>query len=290
MDAFIAHLVVFLCIYWMLALSMDLLLGFAGIFNLAQGALFGLAAYSAGVSTTHFGVNPWIGLSIGILIASIAGVLIGALTTRLDADYLALATLGLAACFEGIVRNWTAITGGARGLGGIPKLELFTIPLRHPINFVSLAIISAVVCAWVVHRFARSQLGAITLALQESVPHTQALGFGPGEVRFLVAVLSGAMAGVAGGLYAFYLGTLDPTRFTANEAFLVASIVIVGGRASALGALIGAAFFVGLPEILRFTVRTSSESAAIREIVLACCVLGTLLVRPRGVLGRRWIE
>jgi len=287
MEIYLAHLVVFLGIYWILAASLDLALGYGGLFNIGHAAFYGIGAYTSALLTVHLPVSFLVALVFGAIFAAVVALLVGVSVFRLHGDYLALATLAFGVVVEGVLRNWTQLTGGSRGLVGIPQVEFFGFTIAGPPAYAGLIVVFAAGVALLLQRITKSQFGRVVQSIRSDEVAAAALGTNVREFKLTVLVLSAFFAGVAGALYAHYLGSLDPGRFTITESFLIISMIVVGGTTSLRGALIGAAIILLLPEPLRLLDLSSARLAAIREMLFALLLLGVLILRPQGIMGKR---
>lgn len=287
METYVAHLVVFLGIYWMLTASLDLALGYGGLFNIGHAAFYGIGAYTAGLLTVHTPMHFLPALLFGGMLSALVAVLVGLSVFRLRGDYLALATLAFGVIVEGVLRNWTQLTGGSRGLAGIPPVAFFGLTITGPLAYAGLVVSFATLVALVLHRITRSHFGRVVQGIRSDEIAAAALGTNVREFQLLVLTLSAFFAGTAGALYAHYLGSLDPGRFTITESFLIISMVVIGGTTSLRGALLGTALILFLPEPLRLLKLSSARVAAMREILFALFLLSVLILRPQGIIGKR---
>lgn len=287
MDSYIAHLIVFVGIYWILASSLDLALGYCGLFNIGHAAFFGIGAYTAALLTRDAGVPFVPAWLIGGILAALVAFLLGLSVLRLYDDYLALATLAFGVIVEGVLRNWTGLTGGSRGLGGIPQVSMFGVTLASPLTYAALVMTCAAMVAFLLKRISKSHFGRVVQSIRSDQIAAASFGTNVKEYKLTVLALSACFAGLAGGLYAHYLGSLDPGRFTINESFLIVSMVVIGGTTSLRGAFIGAALLLLLTEPLRLLELTSPRIAAIREMLFALTLLGVVLLRPQGIVGKK---
>jgi branched-chain amino acid transport system permease protein len=287
MELYLAHLVVFLGIYWILTASLDLALGYGGLFNIGHAAFYGIGAYTAALLTVHTPMHVLLALICGGMLSAFVGLFVGLCVFRLHDDYLALATLAFGVIVEGVLRNWTQLTGGSRGLTGIPQVDLFGLTIAGPPAYAVLVVIFAALITLVLHRITRSHFGRVVQSIRSDEVAAAALGTNVREFKLSVLALSAFFAGIAGGLYAHYLGSLDPRRFTITESFLIISMVVIGGTTSLRGAFIGTAIVLLLPEPLRLFKLTSARLAAIREMLFALLLLSVLILRPQGIIGKR---
>jgi branched-chain amino acid transport system permease protein len=289
MENYLAHLVVLLGIFWILTASLDLALGYGGLFNIGHAAFYGIGAYASALLTVHTPIPFLPALLLGGILAALVALLVGLSVLRLHGDYLALATLAFGVIFEGVMRNWTQLTGGSRGLGGIPQVDLFGLAIAGPPAYAGFVVVFAAMVALLLQRITKSHFGRVVQSIRSDEVAAAALGTNVKEYKLTVLALSAFLAGVAGALYAHYLGSLDPGRFTITESFLIISMVIIGGTMSLRGALIGTAIILLLPEGLRLLELSSATLAVIRQMIFALLLVGVLVLRPAGILGKKML-
>lgn len=205
---------------------------------------------------------------------------------RVKGDYLALVTLAFGVIFVDVSRNWVGFTGGPIGLPGIPHVRILGLVVSSPPAYCALVLVFVAMTYFLLRRVVRSPFGRTLEAVREDEVPAASLGIHVHVRKVQALVVSSFIAGIAGSLYAHYLAYIDPNRFSIMESFQIISIVIIGGAGSLTGALIGAAFFVLLPEILRLLPLTSAELAAVRQIIFALVILAVLILRPKGILGK----
>jgi branched-chain amino acid transport system permease protein len=273
------HVAIMAGIFTILALSLNLLLGYTGQLSLGHAAFFGIGAYTSALLALKLEWPFWIGLPAAALAAGLAGWAIGRLALKVRGAYFVLVTISFAGVISLVSVNWMELTNGPLGLPGVPAPELASISFRTKSAYYYLVLLAAAVAYLVCHRLVHSRLGRAFLALRENEALAESVGVDPVRTLVLAAVVSAAMAGVAGSLYAHY------TRFVSPEVFLFAYtvtmviMVVAGGKGTLLGPVIGALLFTVLPEALR-------EAMAWQWQMLAYGVLLVLLVYflPRGIV------
>lgn len=237
-------------IHALLVVGLNLLLGYAGQISLGHAAFFGLGAYTSGILTATYGVNPWLALPAGLLVAGAAAFLVGVPALKLRGYYLAMATLGFGIIVYIIFNQTQAWTGGPSGLSGIPSLSLAGIPLDRPDRLFLLI--------WPVLGFilllsanlVDSRLGRALRALHDSEAAAQSLGVDTARAKLLIFIWSALYAALAGSLYAHTLNFIAPSSFGFMFSIKLVTMVVVGGMASIWGSLLGAAVLTVLPELL----------------------------------------
>lgn len=273
-------------IYAILALSLNLLIGYAGLFSVGHGAFYGIGAYAGALFATRLGLPFWIEMPAAGVIAGAVGYAIGRPILRLRDDNLALATFGLAVITFSVLNNWDDLTRGPLGIRGIPKPTLFSLHIDHLWSYALLVGVCVCVTLLSIERITNSPFGKVLEAIRED--EIAALAVGKSTTRFKTAafVIAAFFAGVAGVLYAHYTTYIDPTSFGTGESFLIFSMVIFGGMGSNLGAIVGAAVLTALPDLLRFTGLPGGVAGQMRDVIYGALIVIVINWRPQGLLGR----
>lgn len=237
-------------IHTLLALGLNMLMGYAGQISLGHAAFFGLGAYGTGILTTHFQWSPWASLPVVLFFAGFSGYLIGRPVLRLSGYYLAMGTLGLGIIAHVVFREWDTFTGGASGLVGIPPLVLgrLIVGLGRTGFFTVWAtvILFFVLCG----RLVDSRIGRALRALGDSQGAAAACGVHTAHLKAVIFSFSAVMAALAGYLYAHLLGFISPSSFDFLMSIRMVTMVVIGGMASIWGSLLGASVITLLPEWL----------------------------------------
>lgn len=279
LENYVFHLTILVCVYSILTLSLNFAVGFAGLLNLGHVAFFGIGAYTSALLATN-GFPLWAGMLCGAMVGLAAGLLLALPTSRLQGDYLALATLGFTFIMQSVARNWTELTRGALGIPGIPKL------VEGNMLFVVIALGITAVCFWLFSRLAKSRFGKTCEAIRDDELAAKMLGKDTFVHKMVALGVSAFFAGLAGGLFAHYIQFVDPTIFSLPDLILLFSMMIVGGLASIRGAAVGTVILFLLPEPLRFIGLPSALVGPVREMLFALILLLILIYRPRGLWGK----
>jgi branched-chain amino acid transport system permease protein len=237
-------------IHALLVVGLNLLLGYAGQISLGHAAFFGLGAYTSGILTATYGVNPWLALPVGLVVAGVAAFLVGVPALKLRGYYLAMATLGFGIIVYIIFNQTQELTGGPSGLSGIPSLSLGSFSLDSPDRLFILIWLILGVILILSANLVDSRLGRAVRALHESEPAAQSLGVNTFRAKLLIFVWSALYAALAGSLYAHTLNFIAPSSFGFMFSIKLVTMVVVGGMASIWGSLLGAAVLTVLPELL----------------------------------------
>lgn len=279
---YLLHLATIASIFVMLAVSLDLLLGHGGLFSLCHAALYGIGAYAASLLTTQLGLSFWMAWPLAMLCGAVGSLFISIPACRLKGDAFALLTLAFQVMVLGIVQNATPITGGPYGISGIPRPPLAD-------SMFGLALLSALLAAgsvWVVWRLSHSPFGRALRATRDGDVVAAAMGKDVPLLRIWSGIIAGAIAGLAGAVYAAYAGYIDPTSFSLSESFLILTIVALGGPASARGAVIGTLTVLLLPELLKAMDISQVYAANLQQIAFGLLLILMMYYRPQGLLGQ----
>ncbi len=267
-------------IYIILALALNVVVGFAGLLNLGFVAYYAIGAYSFALLNTKLGMGFWTAAPLAIMITTAAGFLFAVPALRLRGDYLALVTLGFGEIVRITLNNWDSFTNGPNGIGGISAPAFFGISLDTLTSFYYLVLVFVVITIIVMKRIQKSKLGRAWTAIRED--ETAALAMGIQTVRYkLYAVSFGAFwAGIAGCLFASKMRFISPESFSFMESVLILCMVILGGLGSIAGVIVGAVVLVALPEVLR-------EVQMYRMLALGAGIVFIMIFRPQGLFGGR---
>jgi branched-chain amino acid transport system permease protein len=278
-SAYHLHVVIMAGIFTILALSLNLLLGYTGQLSLGHAAFFGIGAYTAALLALLLEWPFWFGLPAAAALAGVAGWAIGRLALKVRGAYFVLVTISFAGVISLVSVNWMELTNGPLGLPGVPAPTLAGVSFRTKSAYYYLVLAAAAGSYLVCHRLVSSRLGRAFLALRENESLAESVGIDPTRTLVLAAVVSAAMAGVAGGLYAHYTRFVSPEVFLFSYTVTMVIMVVAGGKGTLAGPVVGAVLFTVLPEALR-------EAMAWQWQMLAYGVLLVLLVffLPRGIV------
>ena len=262
-------------IYALLAMSIDILAGYAGRTPLCHGAIFGVATYVVMYFVTTLGGSPWIGMLLGILAAVAVALVFAALAVRTTGVYFLLLTLALGMVVWGVCQRWTSVTGGENGLRGTVRPDW----LLDPTNFYYFVLAVGLLATFVMWRFVHSPFGLTLRGIRESESRMKSLGYQ--TTRHLIAgfLFSGLMAGVSGVLYALFNSFVSPSTVALAQSVKGLLMAIIGGVGTLLGGVVGAAVIIALENIVSsYTERWS--------MVLGLLFVLTMIFAPEGIVGK----
>lgn len=287
---YLIHILILVGIYAVLARSLDLLAGYTGLLSMAQGAFFGLGAYTSALLAVRAGASFPVGLLAGMSLAALASLMVSLPSLRLHDDYFVMATFGYQLIVYSVFNNCVALTRGPLGIPGIPPPAIFGLTFRAPTACLLLVGLCAAIAYLVVCLLTRVAYGRVLRAIREDEVLAQSLGKNTLRFKASAFMVSAALAASAGSLYAHYVTYISPASFGIMESILVLSMLVIGGAGSFWGPLVGAAVLVTLPEALRFVGMPSAVAANVRQILYGAALVGFMLWRPQGLLGEYTFE
>ncbi len=270
-------------IFGILAMSIDLLAGFAGRTSLAHGAIFGVATYVVVYAIEQAGASPVAAIALGIAAATTVAAVFALLAVRTSGVYFLLLTLALGMIVWGICLRWTDVTGGENGLRGNIRPAIL-VPHR---NFYWAVLAVATPLSLAMWRFARSPFGLTLRGIRDSETRMQSLGYHVPLHLFIGFTVSGVFAGIAGAMYAFFNNFVSPSTVSLAQSVEALLMAIVGGIGTLFGAFVGAATII----LLQNTVSTYTERW---PTVLGLVFIIVVIFAPEGIVGtvilaqRRW--
>jgi branched-chain amino acid transport system permease protein len=282
---YLLHILIMIAIYAILGLSFNLILGYTGLIAMCHAAFFAIGAYTSALLGVHFGTHFLIGIVAGMGVAGVISLLVAIPAIRVRDEYLIVTTLALLMIVYTVLMNWIDLTRGAAGLSGIPRPSLFGYPIATPTAFVPLLFGFAVLCFLVCWRIVHSPFGRVLRAIREDEVATESLGKNVRAFKVWVFVTGGALAAVAGSLFAHYMTYISPANFTINDTILIFAVVIIGGTANAWGPVVGAIILVSVMEALRFMEISPLIVGFTRQIAYGAVLIGFMCFRPQGFLG-----
>jgi branched-chain amino acid transport system permease protein len=283
-DPYVTHLLVLGSLAALLAVGLNVALGFAGLFSFAQGAFYGIGAYTSALLVTGAGAGVWGGFVAAGVAAGLAGFVLGLFTLRLGGHYLAIATFAFQEIVVLVIRNWDAVTRGNQGITGVPAPPPLALPGLAPIAFatelpyyyLTLAVLAVAVA--LTARLRASRLGLELLAVRDDETAARALGVRALRLKIFAFTASAVLAGLAGSLFAHYVRNVSPETFGVAASFGVLVAVLVGGIGTILGPVLGGLVLTFLPEYLR-------AFHDYRLTIYGALLIVVIIAMPTGVAG-----
>lgn len=265
-------------VFMLLAASLHLVTGVAGLLHLGHASLYGVGAYVAAILGADHGIGFTWGLPLAGLASAFIAFLVAIPTMRLISIYFAVATLGVGQMLFLIFQNWVELTNGPNGVLLFSGIGLFGFEIESDIGiyYVVAAIVS--ISILILNRLSHSYYGNALRSLREDDQCASAMGINVTVMKIQVFVISAFFAGIAGALWAYTTGYISPNDFHFSQSILVLAMVVVGGLGSLPGVLIGALLLILLPELLRGV-------GDIRNILVGLVMFGAILFLPKGLFG-----
>ena len=307
-------------LYVLLALGLNIVVGYAGLLDLGYVAFYAVGAYLfALLASPHLAetfpavqamvgnalhVPFWIVIPVGAAVAGLFGMLLGAPTLKLRGDYLAIVTLAFGEIIRIFLNNLDApvnITNGPKGISQIDSIHLFGLNLGRTLDlgfielpsvtlyyyfFLALVVLSVVIC----HRLELSRVGRAWMAIREDEIAAKAMGINTRNLKLLAFGMGATFGGVSGVLFASFQGFVSPESFSLQESVMIVAMVVLGGIGHIPGVVVGALLLAALPEVLRYVAGPLQEmtdgrldAAILRQLLIALAMIGIMLARPRGL-------
>lgn len=278
------HLLVLITIYGILAISLNLMVGMAGLFNLGLAAFYGIGAYTSAILARNFGVPVGLSLLAGVALAALIGFIIGLPTVKLVGDYLAVVTMGLGEITRAVFKNWVPVTRGPMGLPGIPHLSLFGFKLDTAPLFLGFSFLMILISFVLVERIRLSPFGRVLRGVREDEMGAQALGKNTYWYKMTALVVGSGLAGLAGGLFAHYMNFIDPSSFVMWLTFFIFLAIMMGGLGNTLGAVVATGVLMLLREGLRFAGLPPAIAAPLQQLIFGLLLILMTIFAPRGLI------
>jgi branched-chain amino acid transport system permease protein len=289
-NPYLIHIGALSAIYVIMALGLNITLGFAGLLDIGFAVYYGAGAYTSAQFAIHFGTSFWLGLVLGGLSASLFGFIVAWPALRVHDHYLGLVTLGYGLMMNLLARNLSFLTNGTDGVINIPppsigsysftqSLQFGPLSLPFQANFYYLAVTIALVTAFVSYRLRQSALGRSWDAIREDEVAARCSGVNTRGVKILAFSIGAFFGGIGGTIYAHMIGFISPENFSFLESMTILVMVVVGGAGNIMGVAIGAIILVVLPERFR-------EFEHLRLLFFGAALVLLMINRPEGLFPR----
>jgi branched-chain amino acid transport system permease protein len=278
------HTLIMAGIFAVLALSLNLLLGYTGQLSLGHAAFFGIGAYATALLTVKLEWSPWLGLAAAVALPALSGWVIGRLALKIRGAYFVLLTISFAGVISLVSVNWMELTNGPLGLPGVPAVEIAlpslpTLSLRTKSAYYYLVLAAVVLCDLLCLALVRSRVGRALVALRENETLAESVGIDVTHYLVLATVISAGMAGLGGWLYAHYTRFVSPEVFLFTYTVTMVIMVVAGGKGTLACPVVGAVLFTALPEALRAFASWQWQMALYGILLVA-----VLFFLPQGIV------
>ncbi len=287
-------------IWAILAVSLNLVVGYTGLLSVGHVGFYGIGAYSVAILTSDaayeqlrteaiptFGLPFFAALPVGVALAGLTAIAVGVVFNRFRDDIFVLVSFGFAIIAFNVFLNWRTLTRGAFGIHDIAKPQIGRWVFDGELEFLALVAVFLLLVVLVCWYIVTTSFGRVLTAIREDEQATEVFGYQVTHFKLAVWVISAMMAGLAGGLFASWTTFVGPNSFVLLESMLLVSIVIMGGLATIWGSILGALAFVLLEEGMRFLPFLPTEYVGqARQVVLGVLLVVLMLFRPQGLVGR----
>jgi branched-chain amino acid transport system permease protein len=282
---YLIHILNMISIYAILALSLNLLVGYTGLLSLSHAAFYGIGAYISSILLVNFSLPFLPAMLIGVAGTICISFLISVPSLRLRGDYFVLASLSFQVIIFSVLYNWVDLTNGPYGISAIPRPSVFGIRLDSAGSYLIFSVTVAAFCGILLYLIGNSPFGRVLKAIREDEIAAASLGKNILQFKIIAFAVAAGFAAVAGAVFSGYLRYIDPTSFTLLESVFILSIIIIGGTGNMAGPLAGTILMLVLPEALRFIGIPDTIAPNMRQLIYGVLILLIMRYRPQGLMG-----
>ena len=281
------RVIIYIGLYIVLALGLNVVMGFTGLLNIGHAAFYAIGAYATAILMVNYGMSFWVTIPVGMVLGILLGVILGFPTLRVRDDYLAMVTLGFGQIIYIVANNWMGLTKGPRGIPGIPaptigfsgwKLVIDSYPAYYYL-ILFFVLITIYACV----RVRNSRVGLAWMAIREDEDVAAVMGINLVFYKTMAFGFSAALGALAGSFFAVFQTFVSPNSFTILESVIIITIPILGGLGSIPGTIIGAIVMIAAPEIFR-------AASEYRMVILGAFMVLMMIFKPEGLLGKKLYE
>ncbi len=271
-----------------LAVTLNFVLGYAGIFSLAHAVFFGIGAYTTAVVAIQFGGGFLLSTAAGMTVAALVSLALALPALRVRGEYFVAASLGFQMLALTLFSEWKSITGGIGGVGNIPAASFLGFELSSKLQYLVLSLVCLALVMWAISRLVNSSFGRSLKAIRDDEVAASAAGKNVAVIKTLAVAVSSSLAAVAGSLYAFYMSFINVESFTLDTSIYLMAMVIIGGTATLWGPVVGTVLILLLPAVLSFLPGLpQTEIGSIQQIVYGLAMVLLMIYRPGGLWAIR---
>ena len=283
MTPYVANLLIFCCIYGVLAMSLDLLIGETGVFSAAHAVFFAVGAYSVAIVQEHWTQNFLVVVVVAVIAAGVIGAAFALSAVRSREITFIVASLAFGVVFDQILNAWIPVTGGEGGLSGILGPSIFGHSLNSQNGMITLAVVALVIVVAIRWHIERSRFGLRMRAIREDETAAISLGSHTAVVKASAVIVSSMLASLGGVVYAYYVAFISPASFDSSESVLLAAMVVIGGLGRVFGPIVGAALLTVLPSLLNFLPIPPADLGPLEQMIYGAAVVAVMMTEPGGI-------
>lgn len=286
MLAYVLNLATLMAINAILAITLNFIMGYAGIYSLAHAIFFGIGGYVAAWFAIHVSGSFLLAVPAAMIVAAVVSVALALPALRVRGEYFLAASLGLQVFGVAVFADWTSFTGGLGGMLGIPPAQIFGLQLTGPWQSLGLVLVCLLIVIAVTSVLLKSSFGRNLKAIRDSESAAEAYGKNVALIKTLSVIISSALAAIAGAVYAFYLGFINTESFGLNTSVLLMAMVIIGGTGTLLGPILGAVLLMLLPSLFSYlTFVKPTNIGLVQQIAYGLAMVLLMIFRPGGLIG-----
>jgi branched-chain amino acid transport system permease protein len=277
-SEYLVRIATMMALYVVLASSLNLIIGFTGMYSLGHGAFYGIGAYASAILATNLDWPFWVTMPIGGVLTALVGAFLGLATLRLRATFLVFGTLAFGEIVRILIMNWPSLTRGPMGIPGIPPPRLLGFDLDGSFHYYYLILAFASLMVYLIYRLYHSRVGRAWVAIREDEIAASSMGISVFGYKVLAFTISCLIAGLTGAFYAHFITYISADQFGMNESFLILTMVALGGTGSIIGPVIGALILIMISEAFRFL-------AEYRMVLYGAILILVMVLKPEGLAG-----
>jgi branched-chain amino acid transport system permease protein len=277
-NDYLIRIATMMALYVVLASSLNLIIGFTGMYSLGHGAFYGIGAYTSAILATSLGWPFWVTMPLAGVFTALVGSFLGLATLRLRQTFLVFGTLAFGEIVRILIMNWPTLTRGPMGIPGIPSPSILGHELASSTDYYFLILAFAVLMVFVIARLYHSRVGRAWVAIREDEVAASSMGVKVFGYKVLAFTISCLIAGLAGAFYAHFVTFISADQFGMNESFLILTMVALGGTGSIIGPIIGAFILILIPEAFRFL-------DEFRMVLYGAILIFVIVIKPEGLAG-----
>jgi branched-chain amino acid transport system permease protein len=277
-NEYLLRVATMMAIYVVLASSLNLIIGFTGMYSLGHGAFYGIGAYVSAILAVALGWSFWVTMPLAGLVTALVGAFLGLATLRLRQTFLVFGTLAFGEIVRIVIMNWPSLTRGPMGIPGIPSPTVMGVELASSRQWYYLILVFSALMVFLIQRLYHSRVGRAWVAIREDEVAAASMGVSVFGFKVLAFTIACLVAGLTGAFYAHFVTFISADQFGMSESFLILTMVALGGTGSIIGPIIGAIILILVPEAFRFL-------AEFRGVLYGAILIFVIVIKPEGLAG-----
>jgi branched-chain amino acid transport system permease protein len=283
-STFVMHVMVLLCVWVVLSLSLNFITGYAGQLALGHAAFVAIGGYAGAILMLDYGVSFWLAILVGAAISFGSGLILGILAMRLRGDYLGMVTMGFGEIVYLLAINLVDITRGPMGLPGVPRATILSYTFKGEIPYYYVALLLVGITFFAIKRMLFSRFGRACLAMRDDETAAEAMGVVSSHYKLLSFCISSGFAGLMGAFYVSWVTLISPDSFRLADSIIISAMITLGGIGSLYGPIFGGIVIGLLPELLR-PLTAGPYLGSLRLAGVGLLMVVFIILKPAGLFG-----